>query len=31
MLIGQSLFVPGTGTPGVRYYGPWAYSCGRTY
>jgi len=23
MLIGQSLFVPGTGTPGVRYFGPW--------
>ena len=23
MLIGQSLFIPGSGTPGVRYYGPW--------
>jgi hypothetical protein len=23
MLIGQTLFVPGAGTPGVRYYGPW--------
>ena len=23
MLIGQSLVIPGSGTPGVRYYGPW--------
>jgi len=23
MLIGQSLFIPGSGSPGVRYYGPW--------